>query len=65
MLKHISDRKGEGAKLSGLREAYFGRLLQQIKQTVTGREGSTSRNGFDHLVRFVESFQVGCKGSLI
>ena len=58
MLKHISSLKGQAAKLSGLREAYFGALLQGVNQTLTSREQAASRDGLDHIVRFVESFQV-------
>ncbi len=58
MLKHISSLKGQAAKLSGLREAYFGTLLQGVNQTLTSIEQGASRDGLDHIVRFVESFQV-------
>ena len=58
MLKHISSLKGQAAKLSGLREAYFGTLLRGVNQTLTGMEKGGSRHGLDHIVRFVESFQV-------
>lgn len=37
-------------RLSGLREAYFGRLLRD-------QGGLTIGTGLDHLVRFVESFE--------
>ena len=62
MLKHISTLKGQTATLSGLREAYFGALLHRANQTVTGAQQGMLREGLDHIVRFVESFQVGsCK----
>jgi hypothetical protein len=60
VLKHISSHKGRRARLSGLREAYFGTLLQQLNQTVSGAQAGASEDGVDRLVRFVESFQVGC-----
>lgn len=59
MLKHISSLKGQAAKLSGLREAYFGTLLNRANQTAVGMQQKMSREGLDHIVRFVESFQVG------
>ena len=60
MLKHISSRKGERAKRSGRREAYFGARLQ-LNRTLTtlNPKDSACRDGLDHLVRFVESFEVG------
>ena len=60
VLKHISSHKGRRAHLSGLREAYFGTLLQQPNQTVSSAQEGASEDGIDHLVRFVESFQVDC-----
>ena len=51
VLKHISSRKGEQAKRSGRREAYFGARLQP-NRTVTAPETSASSDGLDHLVRF-------------
>jgi hypothetical protein len=60
VLKHISSHKGSTARLSGLREAYFGTLLQQLNQTVASAQEGASEDGADHLVRFVESFQVDC-----
>ncbi len=55
VLKHILTSKGPEAHLSGLREAYFGKLLQgkQQLQTVQGPD-----NGKDHIVRFVEVLEV-------
>ena len=58
VLKHISSLKGQAAKLSGLREAYFGVLLHRANHTAIGMQQSIAREGFDHIVRFVESFQV-------
>ncbi|KAK9917046.1 hypothetical protein WJX75_000279 [Coccomyxa subellipsoidea] len=51
VLKHILVNKGEEAHLSGLREAYFGKLLQgsQHVQAVQGLD-----DGHDHITRFVE-----------
>ena len=60
VLKHISSHKGRRARLSGLREAYFGTLLQQPNQTVSSAQEGASEDGIGHLVRFVESFQVDC-----
>ena len=57
VLKHISSRKGERAERSGRREAYFGARLQ-LSRTLTAPEGGASTEGLDHLVRFVESFEV-------
>ena len=59
MLKHISTLKGQTATLSGLREAYFGSLLHRANQTMIGTQQVVFREGLDHIVRFVESFQVG------
>ena len=64
MLKHISSLKGQAAKLSGLREAYFGTLLQGVNQTFTSMEQGGSRDGLDHIVRFVESFQVRARSPM-
>ena len=61
MLKHISSRKGEQARRSGRREAYFGARLQ-LNRTLTTPEHNASSAGLDHLVRFVESFEVGSLG---
>ena len=61
MLKHISSRKGEQAKRSGRREAYFGARLQ-LNHTLTAPENSASSDGLNHLVRFVESFEVRSLG---
>ena len=61
VLKHISSRKGERARRSGRREAYFGARLQ-LNRTIKAPENSASSNGLDHLVRFVESFEVGSLG---
>ena len=58
MLKHISSRKGERARRSGHREAYFGARLQ-LSRTLMTPEDTACRDGLDHLVRFVESFEVG------
>ena len=57
MLKHISSRKGKRAKRSGRREAYFGARLQPNRTLEAPKDGASS-NGLDHLVRFVESFEV-------
>jgi len=65
VLKHISNRKGDSAKLSGLREAYFGALLHRVNQTVSSLQQGTSRDGLEHLVRFVESFQVITPGESV
>jgi hypothetical protein len=55
VLKHILVNKGEEAHLSGLREAYFGKLLQgsQHVQAVQGLD-----DGHDHITRFVEVLAV-------
>ncbi len=65
VLKHISNRKGDSAKLSGFREAYFGALLHRVNQTVSSLQQGTSRDGLEHLVRFVESFQVITPGESV
>ena len=58
MLKRIrlGPERG-GAHLSGLREAYFGGLLCNQSATVQSAT-LPSREGCNHIVRFVESFQV-------
>ncbi len=55
MLKHILVDKGSEAHLSGLREAYFGQLLQgpQHLQSLQGMD-----DGRDHITRFVEVLTV-------
>ena len=55
MLKHILVNKGREAHLSGLREAYFGKLLQGSLH-VQAAQGSD--NGHDHITRFVEVLAV-------
>ena len=62
VLKHISSRKGERARRSGRREAYFGARLQ-LNRTLIGSEDSASSDGLEHLVRFVESFEVRSLGT--
>lgn len=54
VLKRIMIAKGHRAHLSGLREAYFGQLLR-------GQPLAASQHvedGQDHIVRFVEAFEV-------
>ena len=62
VLKHISSRKGERARRSGRREAYFGARLQ-LNRTLTAPENGASSDGLDHIVRFVESFEVRSLGN--
>jgi hypothetical protein len=54
VLKRILVSKGQDAHLSGLREAYFGQLLQN-RSIAAPRLVEDGRN---HIVRFVEFFEV-------
>ena len=54
ILKRVLAERGEAVRLSGLREAYFGRLFAASPATAP----APAILGHDHLVRFVESFQV-------
>lgn len=47
--------KGPQAHLSGLREAYFGELLQSHTLAASAEVDEYS---LDHIVRFVEAFEV-------
>ena len=58
VLKRIrmgADVRSEAVHLSGLREAYFGGLLCNQSATV---QAAMHPHGCQHIVRFVESFQV-------
>ena len=58
VLKHILTSKKPEAHLSGLREAYFGNLLQGKQQAQIVQSPDS---GQDHIVRFVEVLEV-CAG---
>ncbi|KAL0037567.1 hypothetical protein WJX77_002920 [Trebouxia sp. C0004] len=64
ILKRIFTERGPKVQLAGLREAYFGRLLQNhtaVLQACTGGDShcASLEEPSDHIVRFVESFQSG------
>ena len=62
MLKRIPSEKGKDGRLSGLREAYFGVLF---KSEAHMEAAISLQNGLDHIVRFVESFEVGLHFRLV
>lgn len=59
VLKRIRIGAGKEVHLSGLREAYFGQLLCNDSAMVHAAMHVPLR-GCQHVVRFVESFQVIC-----
>ncbi|KAL0028700.1 hypothetical protein WJX79_000503 [Trebouxia sp. C0005] len=64
ILKRIFTERGLKVQLAGLREAYFGKLLQNhtaVLQACTGGDShcASLEAPSDHIVRFVESFQSG------
>ncbi|GMH38468.1 hypothetical protein BSKO_06352 [Bryopsis sp. KO-2023] len=56
VMKRLMVEKGEDVLRSGLRERYFGELFRQ-KAAEAGASGVECR-GCNHLVRFIESFEV-------
>ncbi|KAK9815399.1 hypothetical protein WJX72_003040 [[Myrmecia] bisecta] len=63
VMKRMMTEHGEDVRLSGLREAYFGNLLRQPPHLQATGPGAApdqqAGSGYDHLVRFMESFEAG------